>query len=256
MITKNEILFHPLGQSGYEMVFNNLNVFFDPYISNFVEKNENQVRLYPNNEQFFGKLEKADYVFISHSHPDHCDFETLKNINWSISNLKIITSANVKKLLINYKIPENKISIPIMEKFNDLDQFFDYMAIDSAHPNHSYTNDLPDYLGFIFKINNKIIYHAGDTKLTNKLISQLKKIKIDYAFLPVNEHNYFKQMKGIVGNMSIYDAFSLADYLEIDNVIPTHWDMFKDNSVNKNEIELIYENGNYKFNLIFYPNKI
>ena len=52
---------------------------------------------------------------------------------------------------------------------------------------------------------------AGDTSVYEELLSCLKSVApIDVAFLPVNEGT-FRDRRGIVGNMSVREAFELAD---------------------------------------------
>ena len=53
--------------------------------------------------------------------------------------------------------------------------------------------------------------------------------------------------------MTVREALRLAELLEVKNLVPTHWDMFKNNSVHKEEIVLIYNNYHYEYQLLFYP---
>jgi L-ascorbate metabolism protein UlaG (beta-lactamase superfamily) len=82
-----------------------------------------------------------------------------------------------------------------------------------------------------------------------KNLSNFALIKI--AILPVNEHNYFKENLGILGNMGIRDAFYFAKILQCEELIPMHWDMFKCNSVFKEQISLLYDLLKPKFKLNF-----
>ena len=50
--------------------------------------------------------------------------------------------------------------------------------------------------------------------------------------------------------MSIREAFEMADELNIKNVFPVHWDMFKANSAIPEEIKIIYNSYDWKFNLL------
>ena len=98
------------------------------------------------------------------------------------------------------------------------------------------------FVGYLLQWQERRLYHAGDTALTDQVFQHLSQLgPIDFAFLPVNEINYFRNRRGIIGNMSIREAFGLADELGISCVIPTHWDMFAANQVYREEIELLYE---------------
>ena len=84
----------------------------------------------------------------------------------------------------------------------------------------------------------------------DEIISVLKKIpRIDIALLPVNEDNYFRRRRGIVGNMSVREAFELAREVKIKEVIPVHWDMFECNSTSEGEILSVYNSVEWPFKL-------
>jgi len=59
--------------------------------------------------------------------------------------------------------------------------------------------------------------------------------------MPVNERNFYREKRGIVGNMSVREAFQMATDIGVKTLVPTHWDMFAPNSVYKEELNLLYE---------------
>ena len=75
----------------------------------------------------------------------------------------------------------------------------------------------------------------------------------DVAFIPVNEQNYFRARRGIIGNMSVREAFQFAEEIGARSVVPTHWDMFAANQVYQEEIELLYRLLRPGFKLIMNP---
>ncbi|MDV7398694.1 hypothetical protein RZS08_45230, partial [Arthrospira platensis SPKY1] len=86
------------------------------------------------------------------------------------------------------------------------------------------------------------LYMAGDTRLCDELIDALKAAgPIHTAFLPVNEINYFRNRRGIIGNMSVREAFGLAQELGFEQVVAVHWDMFAINEVYPEEIRLVHQ---------------
>ena len=134
----------------------------------------------------------------------------------------------------------------------NLSNLLDVRAIPAAHPKITFDRKgNPNEIGWIFTYKRKKIYAAGDTSVCREIINILEEHKpIDTALLPVNEDNYFRRRRGIIGNMSIREAFQLADELEIKNVIPMHWDLFEANSTSIEEINAVYKNYNWKFNLV------
>jgi L-ascorbate 6-phosphate lactonase len=124
----------------------------------------------------------------------------------------------------------------------------------AAHPIIAIDNDgFMECVGYIIEVSGRnIFYHSGDTFLVNELVKNLSNFAlIKIAILPVNEHNYFKENLGILGNMGIRDAFYFAKILQCEELIPMHWDMFKCNSVFKEQISLLYDLLKPKFKLNF-----
>ena len=118
--------------------------------------------------------------------------------------------------------------------------------IPAAHPKISYDVDnVPNCLGWLLEFDSQKIYVAGDTSLCEDLIDFLKKFNsIDIGLLPVNEDNYYRRKRGIVGNMSIREAFQFAIDIKIKKLVPVHWDLFEANSVSPDEIKAVYKHHN------------
>ena len=116
---------------------------------------------------------------------------------------------------------------------------------------------MPLAIGWLIRVENQTLYIAGDTTIFEGLISALKDQKqIDIGFLPVNEDNFFRRRRGIIGNMSIREAFGLAAEVGIKKVIPVHWDMFQCNSALPEEIKAIYNGYDWSFELVMDMEKI
>lgn len=247
------VRFDALGQSGYLMSFQSEQILFDPYISNSLEKSSGLKSMFTETVDQ-EKLKKSNYIFISHAHDDHFDKPFIVDLLYINPDIKIIAPLFV---INNIRELHNYPNLIIADPDAPLHfQTFSVQVIDSAHPHHSYTSSKPDFVGYIFDLNGLKIYHAGDTCITDKLINVLLKQHIHTAFIPVNEQNYFKNKEGIIGNMSVREALRLAELLEVKNLVPTHWDMFKNNSVLKEEIVLLYSSYQYDYQLLFYPRSL
>ena len=79
---------------------------------------------------------------------------------------------------------------------------------------------------------------------------------IEVAFLPMNERNYFRDRRGIIGNMTIREAFGLVNEIGVNVLVPTHWDMFEPNAVPREEIELLYALLKPACELRMYPTEL
>jgi len=123
--------------------------------------------------------------------------------------------------------------------------------VPAAHPRILLgTDGQPRAVGYLLERFDKRIWVAGDTSICEELIATLQDLKpIHTAFLPVNEDNFFRRRRGIVGNMSVREAFGLASELEICQVVPVHWDLFEVNSTSPDEIYAVYEAHAWPFRL-------
>ena len=76
--------------------------------------------------------------------------------------------------------------------------------------------------GFVFNIEGKIIYHAGDTSLSSEMKTIGELYKPDIAMLPI----------GGTYTMDIEHASIAAEWINSPNIIPMHYNTFDAISVN------------------------
>jgi len=253
MINSNQKLeFYHLGQSGFKILLNELTIYIDPYLSNSVErieginlKRQTPIFIQPN------QINDADYVLITHIHLDHCDLDTIIPLSISSKHCKFIAPNLVCKYLNERGIDINRL-ICTSETWINLTTEHRVHPVPAAHPKITYDQEgLIENVGYVFQSSGEnLIYHSGDTFLVDELVNELKKfIPIKIVMLPVNEHNYFKEKLGIIGNMSLREAFGFAELLKASSFVPMHWDMFKDNSMFEEEIKICYNNLKLPFKL-------
>jgi L-ascorbate 6-phosphate lactonase len=249
----------PLGQVGFRLEFDHTVVYIDPYLSDSVREKEaaDLERLAPIPIDP-AMVQDADSVLITHHHRDHCDLDTLLPLADASPQAVFIGPGPVVRALAASGIAERRLrqckqGVPIT-----LATKLSVTCLAASHPTAEYDDDgQPLFVGYLLQWGGRQIYHAGDTALTDDLLQQLRAVgKIDTAFLPVNETNYFRNRRGIIGNMSVREAFGLAEELGIDAVVPTHWDMFAANQVFPEEIELLYEKLVPRFKLIMRPSEV
>ena len=103
----------------------------------------------------------------------------------------------------------------------------------------------------------KRIYIAGDTFVDEEILDALlKEGPIHTAFLPVIEHSFFRARRGIIGNLSVHEAFQFADELGVKQLVLVHWDMFAANAVDPEEIRFICERKKPAFELLRQPSML
>ncbi|GIU68349.1 MAG: metal-dependent hydrolase [Candidatus Pacearchaeota archaeon] len=157
-------------------------------------------------------LEKADFIFITHNHYDHCSLIDLKKI--VKEGTKIISPADCQSILskIEEKV-EVEIIGPDMEKdFQD----FRVISVPAYNTDKTFHPKESSWVGYVIKIKEVIIYHAGDTDLIpemQKLTGHKQQGKTFIALLPV----------GGRFTMSADEAAEAAKIIKPTIAIPMHW---------------------------------
>jgi L-ascorbate 6-phosphate lactonase len=249
----------PLGQVGFRFDFGGTVVYVDPYLSDSVREQEGEdlrrlvpIPILPQ------QVRDADHVLITHSHRDHCDLDTLTPLATASPQATFVGPPPVIAALSAHGFPANRIKLCRPGEPIVLTPELSITCVPSAHPTVE-TDEQGNwlYVGFLLDWRGRRFYHAGDTALTSHVFRHLQSSgRIHVGFLPVNEINFFRDRRGIIGNMSIRDAFGLAEELGIDTVVPTHWDMFEANQVFPEEIELLYAKLAPKFKLLLRPSEV
>ena len=147
-----------------------LTIYFDPY--NIKEK-----------------INNADYIFITHSHWDHFDLDSISNV--------------IEKLNSNYKTLEVK-----PENIYNLNNI-SFMTVPAYNIDKEYHPKDAGYVGYIVTLNNVTYYIAGDTDV----LDELKVIKADVIFLPV----------GGTYTMTREEAVDLANTIKPKYAVPIHY---------------------------------
>lgn len=248
-----------LGQVGYRFSFGNHVVYIDPYLSNYVTQIEGPAfdRLFPIPFPP-EKVTDADWVLITHGHIDHCDPLTLAPLAMASPQAKFVCPVSVMAKLHSLNIAPERIMIPSEGTWIDLACSLRLATVPAAHPDIR-RDELghAQCLGFVIEHEDRRLYHAGDTSPHEELFTALKVLApIDIAFLPVNERNFFRDRMGIIGNMSVREAFLMAQEIGVKTMVPMHWDMFAPNSVAREEIELLYRQMAPRFSMVFYPSQL
>ena len=247
-----------LGQSGCKLQFPSCTIYLDPYLSNSVQeldspdlKRLKSIPFLPEN------VIDADKVLITHEHIDHCDPHTIPKLAQASPQAKFICPQPVYLKLIEWGIDKSRI-IVASEVWTELDKNLSLLAIPAAHPDilRDKNGNLA-CVGYLIKYFDELIYLAGDTCVKQEIIDTLvAQGPIHTAFLPVNEHNFFRGRRGIIGNMSVREAFQFAEEIKAKQVVAVHWDMFAINSVEPEEIKLLHKLLNPNFALLINPTQL
>lgn len=247
-----------LGQAGFRLRLGDMVIFLDPYLSDRVERLEGRRmrRLRPIPVQP-ADIADADFVLISHEHTDHCDIDTLLPMAQASPGCRFIGPRAVVNQLTTAGIDPAR-TVVANRTVLELGAGVQVTPIAAAHKCVEEDFDgFRRFLGYVIEADGRRILHTGDTCVTASLLEQLKKFSpFDVALLPVNECNYFRDRAGIIGNMSIREAFQLGEEIGAKIVVPMHYDMFEPNSAYREEIEIIYQKKSPAFRLELDPEKI
>lgn len=247
-----------LGQSGCRLAFPTGIIYIDPYLSNSVQELDapDLDRLVPIARQP-NKIFDADLVLITHAHMDHCDPKTLPMLAEASPQAIFMGPNTVITVLRDWGIPPDRLVLA-SENWVEVFPNLRVHAIPAAHP--EIERDTAEHLiavGYLLSYLDKKIYIAGDTFARQQIIDILNELgPIHTAFLPVNEHNFFRSRRGIIGNMSIHEAFQFAEEIKVEQVVAVHWDMFSVNSVDPEEIRFIHQRRMPSFKLLLSPSSI
>ena len=156
--------FYALMHASIRLVYDGKEIEIDP------------VRQLGNRSTDYSQMPKADYVFVTHEHPDHFDQEAIKTL--SKKGTKLITNRRCADMLGYGEVMANGdrteidgITIEAVPAYNITEGHLQF------HPKGRDN-------GFVLTIDGIRIYIAGDTED----IPEMADIKdIDIAFLPCNQ---------------------------------------------------------------------
>lgn len=226
-----------LGQSGFLVQWQRRHLLIDPYLSDsltvkYADTDKPHVRMteIPIAPE---RLNFIDAVTSSHNHTDHFDPDTLKPLIAANPQLKM--AIPVANLAVSAgrtgAAPDWFIGMDagLIKSVNG----FRTQGVPAAH-NDLDKNEWDEhlYLGYIFDLGMKRIYHAGDTLLYPGMEDWLRPFKVDVAILPINGN---KPERRVAGNLDGREAARLAKAIGAKIAIPCHYDMFQFNTVSPDE---------------------
>ena len=204
------------GQSCVAFDFNGTSVLLDPFIQyNPLARAVDIEALHPA------------YIFLSHGHEDHvADMARIqKQANATVAAV-VETAAWVRRQGVSdEKVIEFNLGGTLSLPFGKVKMVY------AAH-----TNSTPDggygghAVGFVFFIEDKKIYFAGDTALTMEM-QLLADLNLDYAFLPIGGHY----------TMDVEDAAKAAKMINCTQIIGVHYNTFPPISIDVTQAKAYFQ---------------
>jgi len=201
----------------------------------FLIKNSKIIYIDPYNIK--SNSEKADIILITHSHYDHCSVADLEKIIQE--GTRIFMPADCQSKILRFKIP---IKMEIVEPGQEIT--LGEIKI-STFP--SYNIDKPfhgkdeEWVGYLLKIGNLLIYHAGDSDK----IPEMQKLtghgdKKLIALLPI----------GGRFTMSVEEAVEAAKLIKPFLAIPMHYGSVIGTEEDAREFKTLCEEENIKCEIL------
>lgn len=155
--------------------------------------------------------QKADFIFITHSHYDHCSIKDIEKI--SKNGTTIIVPADAQSKITKIE----GISMEVIEAGDEIDLGkFKVEAIPAYNVGKDFHTKADGFLGYLFKFDKVIIYHSGDTDKIpemERLTGYGKHGQEFITLLPVSGKYV----------MNADEAAEVAHALNADLAIPMHY---------------------------------
>lgn len=238
----NDIYIFWLGQAGFLIKFKTNLIIIDPYLSDFLSKKYKDkifphIRLMvpPINSE---SIKPLNYFFCTHAHSDHLDPETVSILSKNNPECKFVIPAAEKEEAIKRGINREQV-LPINAGQSiQFDDNIEVHAIAASHEQFKINErNEHHFLGYILKLNGVRIYHSGDCTPYKGLYNKLKKLKINFALLPINGRDENRLSNGIAGNFKIPEVLELCQKAKIHNLLVHHFGMFAYNTVSEEELQ-------------------
>ena len=214
-----EINLRWLGNAGF-LIENSSAIYIDPY--NVKEG-----------------LPKADIIFLTHSHHDHCSVEDIHKL--IKPGTKIVMTADCQSKIMRFEDP---IKIEIIEPDDEFEIsglkvscIPSYNVDKSFHPKHEH------WVGYIIRFGNVLLYHAGDTDF----IPEMQKLT-GYK----QEEGKFIALLPIGGRftMNAEEAHEAAKLIKPDLAIPMHYGSVAGSEEDAREFKELCEEDNIKVEIL------
>ncbi len=204
-----------------------------------IEDSESERVIYIDPYNIREGLERADVVLITHSHYDHCSFADLKKI--VKENTRVVVTPDCQSKIAKFDVP---VKIEIIEQGNEIDLGgLKVTAVPAYNIDKHFHPKDENWIGYVIKIGDFILYHAGDTDLIpemQKLTGFKQPGKEFVALLPV----------GGRFTMSAEEAAEAASLIKPTLAIPMHYGSVIGSEEDAKEFKELCEDNDIKVEIL------
>lgn len=256
MVREEALAFWGLGQVGVVIKGPDGIIYVDPYLTNSDGAGGQLPREFPP-PLTPEEADNVDAVLLTHDHADHTDPDTLLPMAEASPSAQLVGPHTSRDKLVEAGLDAEHIMVPEVSKPYEVAGAM-VTAVPSAHTGLEYDPERGyPYLGYIIEWNGVTVYHAGDTVIYEGLIETLSQWSIDVAFIPINGRDWFRTSQGIIGNTDIREAAELVEKLEIDVIVPTHYDLIAANAADPGQfVSYLYQLNQYRSHKVLRPGEL
>jgi L-ascorbate metabolism protein UlaG (beta-lactamase superfamily) len=185
-------------------------------------------------------LAEADLVLVSHEHIDHLDRPSLEAAS-AVAGARftlVVPRPLRDDVVHDLNLPEDRVlgaqpdevleragvrvhPVPARHGVNVSDAYTFGQELSNGHVR---------YLGYVVELGGVRVYHAGDCSPYSGQAERIKALGPQVALLPINGRDFFRETEhNIVGNMDFREAARLASDIDVELMVPMHWELFLHN---------------------------
>ncbi len=225
-----------LGQAGFLIRSRALQLVIDPYLSDSLAAKYHgaafpHVRLMPP-PIAPEHLTNVHAVLCTHAHTDHMDPETLSPIAAASPQCRFVVPRAEQQTAIARGVPAERLIAMNAGEQVPLAADLSVRALPAAHEQlQTDAQGNHRYLGYLLRLGESAIYHAGDCVPFDGLEEDLAACQVELAILPVNGRDEARRSQGVPGNFTFDEAAALCIRCGIPAMMPCHFGMFDFNTV-------------------------
>ncbi|GAC1315035.1 MAG: MBL fold metallo-hydrolase [Chloroflexota bacterium] len=224
-----------LGQAGFRLrdPSTGVAVFIDPFLSPVAGRTWPA----PLTPEQMGT--QAQIILCTHEHIDHFDQPALKAAAAVPgAAFTLIVPVPIVDVAVQLGIPRERV-IGVQPDDAVAVQDVVVHAVLARHginvsDAYTFGTELPPglarYLGYVVALGGVRTYHAGDCIPYAGQAGRVRALQPELALLPINGRDFYRESEhNLVGNMDVREAARLAVDLDVQLMIPMHWEMFAGN---------------------------